>query len=262
MWTIKVYSNHSNINPIDVIRADRFGDATIEQYENDLFDGYSWYVDFLETIEEWHGEEWVYAVFSAEDGIEGEKIYRDYFVGKSEDQFPESTIALAILISSSHLTNFSSVFSNQIYSQQVITKYPDLFEFSNPFNEEHFLAMIFKLFEFHGHGDEIYSDFENWNYISIVYNPDNRSLFLAKLSTHFKAILTIRSLVDVRKFQKEMIELKSLDEIRKTGLWQAEKLKNRGFSCTSVMDALFGIDNEIHRRIMRIKDKYFYAYPF
>jgi len=260
MVTITVYKSYDMSVLLDEWEFDDDDIPEIEPIQRDYRDGSDWWVEFLDDVEDQFGSDWIFAKFSSNYNDDNRLISRQYYLGGDEIDWSQFFKPTAILIAKETVENFSSMFSAHKYVEHTLNIFSLSREFQMPYSNTDLLSKIIEFERLTNNYQPISSLYEDRKVWYEVSQPNENSLFAAKLSSSFEVIVNFNNLSSAKIFFDEIYKLDALDNARgKLGVIQAD-LQSQGIASSSLGISL----NQIALEFDDCKDKitydFFYRY--
>ena len=260
MRILRFYSNSNSSTPL---MEESFYDYYSSIIQNGTQDGcYRWLMNTIEDTEERLSGTWDYAVLTSADGIDAKIISRDFYLEKIVTEVRETFTPVAIFLSKTSVTNFTSIFEGRLITEHTINKHPTAYSYKIPYSVEHLLAMTFYLVDSTREGFCMSKDFYRFKNCGIVYHPNDAELYFSLISGHFELILNIDSFNFAKDFQAEMLKLRALIEMRNMSNFEQQGLGDFNIDYADIALVGSDIQQKIDTRIKEIQRKFFLKLPF
>jgi hypothetical protein len=260
MGTITVYKSYGMSDVLDQLEIDEDDTCLeIEPIQKDSRDGSDWWIDFLDEVEEQFGDSWVFVKFSSDYEDINRLISRQYYLGNDEIEWSQFFVPTAILISKEKVENFNSIFSNQKFTENNLDR-SLLVKFQMPFSSPDLVKQIMEFEFFKNNCESIPSLYQNRKYWYEVIQPEANSLFAAKLSGSFEAIVNFKNVNSVNYFTKEIHKLHKLHNAQKCIEYILQDLHFFDIQSNALVNSTDAITLEVNELLQNIFQDYFNCY--
>ena len=178
MTTITIYENSGCTYKLDEYHSQ----VSIEYSDDDLNDGEDWWIPFIDDAEEKYGDQWNCVVATSDDEEIGITFSRSDYFDDAETKQTTSFIPRLFMFGDEFWENMQYTFVNHIYQELGIEHFEyDKFYFVN--RDEYFIKTIQNVFNLKN---------EKYKTVTIVMNPDERSISAMALVGHFSQMILVK----------------------------------------------------------------------